>query len=66
MKPTNHPPDAAIHARLRMERRGKRRIAKDIVARGQRQRRGLARVVLSGGAIAAAATVATLFEAALW
>lgn len=57
--------DAAMQARSRMERRGKRRIAKDIVARGMRQRRVLARAMLSGGAAAAIATVATLFEAAL-
>ena len=57
--------DAAIHAKSRMERRGKRRIAKDVVARGLRQRRGLARALLSGGAAAAIATVASLFAAAL-
>ena len=57
--------DAAIRARSRMERRGKRRLAKDIVARRLRQRRGLTGAVLSGGAAAALATVATLFEFAL-
>ena len=57
--------DAAIHAKARMEGRGKRRIAKDVVARGLRQRRGLARALLSGGAAAAIATVASLFAAAL-
>ena len=57
--------DAAIHAKSRLERRGRRRIAKDIVARGVRQRRVLARAVLSGGAAAALATVAALFEGAL-
>ncbi|WP_156885712.1 hypothetical protein [Massilia niastensis] len=67
MKRQPEPPDrdAAIHARSRMEAWGKRRIAKDIVARGVRQRRVLARAMLSGGAAAAIATVATLFESAL-
>lgn len=58
--------DAGTDATSRIERRSKRRIAKHLVARGLRQRLGLARVVLSGGAVAALATVATLFEAALW
>lgn len=57
--------DPGIHAKSRLERRSKRRIAKDIVARGLRRRRGVASVVLSGGAAAALATAATLFEAAL-
>ena len=57
--------DAAMQAKSHMERRGKRRIAKDIVARGLRQRQGVARAVLSGGAAAAIATVATLFAVAL-
>ena len=57
--------DAAIRARARMEWRSKRRMAKDIVARGLRQRRVLARAALSGGAAAALATMAALFEAAV-
>ncbi|MBD8529929.1 MULTISPECIES: hypothetical protein [unclassified Massilia] len=57
--------DAALHAKSRMERRSKRRIAKTIVARGLRRRRGLARAVLSGGVAAAIATMATLYEATL-
>lgn len=57
--------DSGSHAKSRMERRSKRRIAKAIVERGLRRRRGLARVVLSGGAAAAIATMATLFEATL-
>jgi len=57
--------DPGSHAKSRMERRSKRRIAKAIVARGLRRRRGLARAVLSGGAAAAIATMATLFEATL-
>ena len=57
--------DLGSHEKSRMERRSKRRIAKTIVARGLRRRRGLARVVLSGGAAAAIATMATLFEATL-
>lgn len=68
MKRQSHPHyrDVATLAQSRMERRGKRRIARDVVERGERQRRGLMRVVLSGGAVAALATAATLFEAALW
>lgn len=58
--------DAGTHAQPRIERRGKRRIARYLVARGVRRRRGLAGAVLSGGAVAALATAATLFEAALW
>ena len=57
--------DPATRAKSRIERRGKRRMAKDIVARGLRQRQSVARAVLSGGAAAAIATVATLFAAAL-
>ena len=57
--------DTATRAKFHIERRSKRRIAKDIVARGLRQRRKLARAVLSGGAAAAIATVAMLFEASL-
>lgn len=53
------------HAKSRLERRSKRRIAKHIVARGLRRRRGLARIVLSGGTLAALATAATLLETAL-
>ena len=41
--------EAGGHAASRMERRSKRRIAKHLVARGLRTRRGLARIVLSGG-----------------
>ena len=62
-RPRTAGPDAAAFARSRMERRGKRRIAKDIVARGLRRRQGLARAVLSGGAAAAIAAVASLFVA---
>lgn len=58
--------DAGSHAQSRMERRSKRRLAKHLVSRGVRQRRGLARLVLSGGAVAALAGAASLFEAALW
>ena len=58
--------EAGSQATARMERRSKRRVAKHLVARGLRKRRGLARLVLSGGAVAALATAATLFEAALW
>ncbi|MEX5746155.1 hypothetical protein [Massilia sp. X63] len=57
--------EGATQAGARNGGRGKRRIARDLVARGLRRRRGLTRAVLSGGAAAAIASVAILFEAAL-
>jgi len=50
--------DVAIHARRRMHKPNKRRLAKEIVARRGRLRRLVIQAMVSGTAVAAIATVA--------
>lgn len=52
--------DPAVHAKLRMQRRNKRRLVKDLLVRRQRGWRLLVKLALSGAA-ATLASVAVIF-----
>ena len=60
--PLNH--DVAAHAKPGMQRRDKRRLAKEILARHTKVRRWLLYAVASGAAITTVASLAAFYEQA--